>query len=128
MTMQQRGEPGLVRHGCDTIESRVSKDRGCILTYAVIRYSDIPINPLMRKLLLQELHLARKCVADGNRAEAQRHIGVALRLYEAAPLGAIPPAVGNVIVWAERAMVGADVAVVLTALDEAVRVLEEGLK
>jgi len=48
-------------------------------------------------------------------------------LYEAAPLGAIPPAVGNVIVWAERAMVGADVAVVLTALDEAVRVLEEGL-
>ena len=80
----------------------------------------------MRKVLLEELRLARKCVADGEIAEARRHIGVALRLYEAASIGAIPPTVGNVIVWAERAMEGADVAVVLMAMDEAVRVLEEG--
>jgi hypothetical protein len=79
----------------------------------------------MRKVLLKELRLARKCVADGNRAEAHRHIGVALRLYEAAPLGAIPPTVGNVIVWADGAMSGEKAAVVLMALDEAVRVLEE---
>jgi hypothetical protein len=81
----------------------------------------------MGKVLLEELRLARKCVADGALAEAQRHIGIALRLYEAAPIGAIPPTVGNVILWAERAMEGADVAVVLMALDEAVRVLEEGV-
>jgi hypothetical protein len=80
----------------------------------------------MRKVLLQELHLARKCVEDGAIAEAQRHIGVALRLYEATPIGAIPPTVGNVLMWAERALEGAEVAVVLMALDEAVRVLEEG--
>jgi hypothetical protein len=48
-----------------------------------------------------------------------------LRLYEAAPIGAVPPTVGNVTMWAERAMEGAEVAVVLMALDEAVRVLEE---
>jgi len=80
----------------------------------------------MRKVLLQELYLARKCVEDGAIAEAQRHIGIALRLYEAAPIGVIPPTVGNVIMWAERAMEGAEVAVVLMALDEALRVLEEG--
>jgi len=81
----------------------------------------------MRKVLLQELLLTRKCVEDGAIAEAQRHIGIALRLYEATPIGTIPPTVGNVIVWAEQAL-GADVAVVLRALDEAVRVLEEGAK
>jgi hypothetical protein len=79
----------------------------------------------MRKPLLQELHLARKCVADGSPAEAHRHIEVALRLYEAASIGAIPPTVGNVILWADRAVSGEKVAVVLMALDEAVRVLEE---
>jgi hypothetical protein len=79
----------------------------------------------MRKVLLEELRLARKCVADGEVTEAQRHVGVALRLYEAAPIGTIPPTVGNVIVWAERAMSNEKVSVVLMALDEAVRVLEE---
>ena len=79
----------------------------------------------MRKVLLEELRHARKCVADGNRGGALRHIGVALRLYEAAPMGAVPPTLGNVILWAERAMEGAEVAVVLVALDEAVRVLKE---
>jgi hypothetical protein len=90
--------------------------------------SDAPATtpPFMRKVLLEELRLTRKCVADGAIAEAQRHIGVALRLYEATPIGAIPPQVGNVIMWAERAMEGAEVAVVLMALDEAMRVLEEG--
>lgn len=82
----------------------------------------------MRTLLLQELHLARKSIADGSRADAHRHIGVALRLYEAAPMGTIPPQVGNVIMWAHRAVSGAEVAVVLMTLDEAVRVLQEGVK
>jgi hypothetical protein len=40
--------------------------------------------------------------------------------------GTIPPQVGNQIMCAERAMEGADMAVVLMALDEAVRVLDEG--
>ena len=79
----------------------------------------------MRKLLLQELHLARECLAAGAVAEAHRHIGLARRLYEAAPIGTIPPQVGNVVMWADRAMSAEDVAVVLKALDEAVRVLEE---
>lgn len=47
-------------------------------------------------------------------------------MYEATPIGVIPPTVGNVIMWADRAMEGAEVVVVLMALDEAVRVLEEG--
>ena len=46
-------------------------------------------------------------------------------MYEAASMGTIPPQVGNVFMWADRAMEGAEVAVVLMALDEAVRVLEE---
>jgi len=43
-------------------------------------------------------------------------------------MGTIPPQVGNVIMWADRAVSGAEVAVVLMTLDEAVRVLQEGVK
>ena len=71
----------------------------------------------MRKLLARELQLARQRLTEGATDQAVRHIGIALRLFEAAPLGTIPPQVGNATIWADRASMNSDKNLVLLALD-----------
>jgi hypothetical protein len=55
--------------------------------------------------------------------EATRHIQVALRLYEAASFGTIPPQVGNAIIWANRD--GEQSEALLRALDQGLQLLDE---
>jgi hypothetical protein len=47
---------------------------------------------------------------------------VALKLYEAASFGSIPPQVGNTLMWGDRS----EMERMLLALDQALRLLEEG--
>jgi hypothetical protein len=79
----------------------------------------------VRQLLAKELQLARQHVTNGAMDDADRHITIALRLSEASPTGAIPPQVINMIVWAGHAVVARDRDVVLMALDQGLRLLEE---
>jgi hypothetical protein len=79
----------------------------------------------MRKLLIQELQHARTSIAANQVSEARRHVAVARSLYESVPKDTIPVQVGNVILWADRALAAWETTIVEMALDEGLRLLEE---
>jgi hypothetical protein len=77
----------------------------------------------MHKILRVELERAQMHFSEGASVKAQQHIRIALRLYEAAPFGSIPPQVGNAIMWASNAAAERDVTIM--ALDQVLRLLDE---
>ena len=79
----------------------------------------------VRKLVAQELHHAHACVISHEIVEARRHIAVACSLYESAPAGTVPPQVGNVILWAERAIAARELSVVVMALEQGLQLLDD---
>jgi hypothetical protein len=79
----------------------------------------------MRKLLIQELQHARARVAANEVSEARRHVAMALCLYESVPKGTLPVQVGNVIVWADRALASWQTTIAVRALNVGLQFLEE---
>jgi hypothetical protein len=77
----------------------------------------------LHKLIRVELQHALMHLSAGALSEAQNHLRIALRLYEAAPFGTIPPQVGNAIMWAANSKVEPDFAIM--TLDQALKLLDE---
>ena len=74
--------------------------------------------------LAKNLREARLHASVRAMSQAERHIRAALKLFDAAPRRSLPPAVRGFILQAGRAVTRSDSRLALSALDEAILVLE----